>query len=547
MLTKPNRPKKLKTGGSLMHQFLRIRFIRQLPLLLILLPAASKASVGSGEFFQFVSGGKVQATIVVGEEISESARFSATELQKYLVSLSGVQIEIIPDSGVSSLASKSLLILLGNPNSNRLVHGLAQAGLVNFTGLKSEGYVLKTTFLKKRPVVVAGGNDDAGTLYAVYELIEQLGVTFHLTGDLVPPKQDTLALQATDIRREPAFPRRGFLLQVAGFDNLTLFSTSDYEKFIDQMAKMRCNYLEFWWFAFAPWLKHSYKGETMWMGDVSTKESGFMNWAHSSMGSRTTDEITIGKEHFQGRRIAPPEFQKVETPSQAFDVAQKMLGKAIQHAKKRHVKVWLAIEMAALPPNLAQFAERVGTLPFHPIFGTFVHPLDPVNRDIQVERLKALINTYPDAEGYYLVLAELYPELNTEKYRNFFAQERPKFHDIRQLRFPWIEWGSGYSSDRLIDNNIGYFDLFKFLLNKSKEFAPQAKLGVLGIGRGYALPVLDKMLPKDIPFSDMESSGVWTPAGVPMQYFGGMGDRERILQQRIDDDVNMMGMQFSVR
>jgi hypothetical protein len=72
-------------------------------------------------------------------------------------------------------------------------------------------------------------------------------------------------------------------------------------------------------------------------------------------------------------------------------------------------------------------------------------------------------------------------------------------------------------------------------------------MGMLGIGRGYALPLLDKMLPKDVPFTDMESSGVWTPAGVPMEDFGGMGERERTLEPRVDDDTNMMGMQFSVK
>jgi hypothetical protein len=32
----------------------------------------------------------------------------------------------------------------------------------------------------------------------------------------------------------------------------------------------------FWWFAFGPWLKYFYKGETKWLGDVSTKESGYL-------------------------------------------------------------------------------------------------------------------------------------------------------------------------------------------------------------------------------------------------------------------------------
>ena len=40
---------------------------------------------------------------------------------------------------------------------------------------------------------------------------------------------------------------------------MTLFSYADYAKFIDQMAKMKCNYLQISWFPFAPWLKYSYK------------------------------------------------------------------------------------------------------------------------------------------------------------------------------------------------------------------------------------------------------------------------------------------------
>jgi hypothetical protein len=70
----------------------------------------------------------------------------------------------------------------------------------------------------------------------------------------------------------------------------------------------------------------------------------------------------------------------------------------------------------------------------------------------------------------------------------------------------------------------------------------------MGVGRGYALPLLDKMLPKDVPFTDMESSGVWTPlpVGLPLENFGGMGERERTIQPRVDDDVGMVGMQFNV-
>ena len=492
------------------------------------------------------SGGHSQASIVLGESAGDLSKYAASELQKYLRILTGAEPAIIAPREIGSRPAKETLILLGTPATNTAVHDAEQARWVNFTGLKPEGFILKAGNFNRHPAIVAGGNDDASVMYAAYDLVEQMGVTFQLTGDFIPAPRLDLALPALDVRKEPAFPRRGFLLQDGGYENLTMFSYQDYVKLIDQMAKMKCNYMQFWWFSFEPWIRYSYKGEEMGMGDVSTKESGYLTWAHGGFGSRTTDDVSIGKQWFKGRRIAPPEMQNVETPGQAFDVAQDLLQKIIHHARERGIKVWPAVEMASLPPNLARYCERVGSLPYHGIFGTFVHPLDPVNREIQVNRLKALVETYPEAEGFMLVFAELYPELDIPKYHDYLAGQRPQYHRILELRWPWIDWGGGGNADKLLDSNIGFIDLFKFTMAKRDEIAPRVKLGMMGIGRGYTLPVLDKVLPKDVPFTDMESSGVWTPAGVPMSYFGGMGERERTIEPRVDDDVNMMGMQFNV-
>jgi hypothetical protein len=512
----------------------------------VLIGAGSSAGASQAGNVPIASGGKPQASIVMGEAVGALNKYAASELQKYLRLLTGAEIPIIAGADFSSRPAKEGLILLGGPTSNSAVREAAQAKWVNFTGLKPEGFVIKTGSFKGHPAVVVGGNDDASALYAAYELIERLGVTFTLTGDAVPAARSDLSVPVMDVRMNPAFPRRGFLLQSGGFINLSVFSYPDYVKFLDQMAKLKCNYLQFWWFSYEPWLKYSYQGEPMWMGDVSTKDSGYFVWARSGGGSHTTDEVSIGKEHFKHRRLAPEEFQKVETPEEAFAVAGDLLRKVIHHAHERGIKVWPAVELASLPPNLARYCERVGELPFNSIFGTFVHPLDPVNREIQVNRLKALVDTYPEADGYFFVFAEMYPELNNDLHHDFFAQQRPAFHELRDLHWPWVI-DITQSPEQIVDSNIGFTDLFKFLMTKRDEIAPQVKMGMMGIGRGYALPVLDKMLPKDIPFTDMESSGVWTPSGVPMQDFGAMGDRERTLEPRVDDDINMMGMQFSVK
>jgi hypothetical protein len=239
-------------------------------------------------------------------------------------------------------------------------------------------------------------------------------------------------------------------------------------------------------------------------------------------------------------------MQNVETPDQAFQVAEDLLHRIIRHASERGIKVWLAVELATLPPNLARYCEQIGSQPFNDLMGAFVHPLDPVNREIQVNRLKALVDTYPEAEGYFLNVGEMYPDLNNEKHRDFFNQKRPEFFRLREDRFPWVI-DIAPDSDQVVDSNLGNFDLFQYLLKQRDAIAPKAKIGLMGIGRGYALPLFNTLLPQDVPFTDMESSGVWTPTRLPMEIFSGMGQRERTLEPRVDDDFDMLGMQFNVR
>lgn len=129
---------------------------------------------------------------------------------------------------------------------------------------------------------------------------------------------------------------------------------------------------------------------------------------YEDFGSRTTDDVVIGKQWFPGRRLAPAELQRVETPEQAFAAVQDLQRRMIHYARTRHIKMWIVDEIAALPPNLAPYTGRIGPLPFEGVFGTFVNPLDPVNREIQVNRLKALKDTYPEAEGYFLNFPEVY-------------------------------------------------------------------------------------------------------------------------------------------
>ncbi|HEV2378375.1 MAG TPA: alpha-glucuronidase family glycosyl hydrolase [Terriglobia bacterium] len=505
-------------------------------------------NAASGPAVPLADGGKAQAVIVLGEAAGQGAKFAAAELQKDLQALSGAEFQIVTEG--PSAVTHQALILIGGPEQNHLVKRALGSGSSPFSNLKADGFVLKTSRLDKRPVVIAGGNDDAATMYAVFELLERLGVTFRMTGDVLPAQQSSLVIPALNLREEPAIAQRGFLVEASHHPSITMLSGEDYQRLFDQMAKMKYNYLQFWWFAYQPWLKFSYHGESNLIGDLSSKESGYLNTMYEGFGSRTTDDVVIGKQWFPGRRMAPPELQNVETPDEAFTAAQGLLRGMIHYAKSRHVKIWLVDEMASLPPNLARYTQRIGNLPFEGIFGAYVDPLDPAEREVQVSRLKALTDTYPEAEGYYLNFPEVYYRLDSSKDLDFFAQPQQQalFQELRSSMIPWdTRWVN--SREQMVNSSLGYFDLFKYLLAKRDEVAPKAKLGLMTVGRGYLLPPFDKLLPKDVPFATFDTGGpcgYGTPAGMPMSYFGGMGQRMTIDSPYLDDDCDILGMQFNV-
>ncbi len=496
-----------------------------------------------------VTNGEPRGVVIVGSKAGELSRLAAAELQRYVDQLAGVQLPILTEAALATRPAGETLLALGTAAQNQIVAEMLQSAAVSTNDLKAEGFALKALDWKGRPAVAIVGADEPGVLYGAYELLEQLGVTFRLTGDILPERRPNLALGSLDLKKSPAFRRRGFLF-AANFDNASAFSWPDYEQFLEQMARMKCNYLQFWWFSYAPWLQYSYKGETNWCGDVSGKESGYHNWTYGGFGSRTIDDVLIGGEHFkERRRLAPLELQHVETPDEAYIISRDLLRRIIAYAAKLNIKVWPVVELASLPPNLARHSEIVGDAPFNYLFGSFVNPLDPANREIQVSRLKALAETYPQAEGFFLNFAELYPDLAKPKYAGFFREQRPRFEELRTLAVPWSSALANFYSveiDRVIDSNIGYFDLFTYLLKQRDQALPGMRLGLMTTGRGYTLPFFHKWLSSDVPFASLESSGVWTRQGVPMEYFGNMGERERILQPRVDDDFDMLGLQFSV-
>ncbi len=180
--------------------------------------------------------------IVVGRQAPAVERYAAAELQRYLYQLSGTLLKIKSDMTDDQRPA----VVIGQVQTNSLLRRLVGAGQlkVSENDPGPQGYVLKRLAIDGRPVLAIAGSDAVGCLYGVYGLLEDhYGVGFYLGGDVLPEKSLSLRIPNVDERRRPAVAIRGFLPWTNFPQSATVYSWEDWRFILDQMAKMRMNFL----------------------------------------------------------------------------------------------------------------------------------------------------------------------------------------------------------------------------------------------------------------------------------------------------------------
>jgi len=174
--------------------------------ILLLAIAITGARAAGG--FTLVEDGRPTCAIIIAEQASENARVAAEELQRYVQKISGAKLPIYPDS--HQIVHPKPLILVGRSRQTDAIAGLnIPDGVTN--ALREEGYIIKST----PDTLVAAGNDTYpyyGTRYAVYDLLERLGMRWFLPGNFgeVTPRAETLTVPELSIEERPDFPLRAY-------------------------------------------------------------------------------------------------------------------------------------------------------------------------------------------------------------------------------------------------------------------------------------------------------------------------------------------------
>jgi hypothetical protein len=167
-----------------------------LPGVVALLLCVAMASAVSAADTVLVRGGIPQASIVLPSDATELERLAATELQTHIGKMSGADLPIVERAdqatGVKILISRAEL----RPPPKTI------GDLAN----DPASFRIRVT----PDAVLLAGWSDQGTLFAAYDLLEQLGVRWFMPGEIgiVIPDSPTVAVPQQDVIQHPDFSPR---------------------------------------------------------------------------------------------------------------------------------------------------------------------------------------------------------------------------------------------------------------------------------------------------------------------------------------------------
>ncbi len=437
-----------------------------------------------------------------------------------------------------------LSIVVGSPQSNRFVREAVERRLIDLDALGPDDFLLKQAALDDSSVLLVAGGNARAAMYGVFELFEQLGCTFLISRDVVPETDSRLTIPSLDLVRRTDCSWRGVWFGGYCFATNSMMSLPDYEAMFDQMAKMKMNRIIYYHFENEPFIDYAYRGERKLLGDISHPDSGFLSYGRHFTGSFRVADLPVGKEKFDREKIAPLEFQDVTSSDEALDRGKVFMQSLIRMAAARGISTWITILPTFVPPNLSKYTRRLPRTHLH--WAAHVSCTDPVATEINRARIEGVLRAYPDLEGIFLGIPEGFLNDPYPESRELIEREWENYAEALELQKKY--WGKFWpgkeQQEAHIRADIAFVEVVKNTIRVAKEIQPSLKLGICTVCKAYLLTYLDKILPKDMPFVDIESRALWTLDGAPLHLFRRMKGRECAIIPRAVDDGSLAGLQF---
>ncbi len=318
--------------------------------------------------------------ILVGQDASAIEQYAARELRDYL--------EQLTDQAVTAGDGAGTRLVLGTPLSNPRLADFAPA--LPDT-LAPQEIIVRSGVVEGAPAVAVVGGSPKAVLWAAYALLERLGVVFEFSGEIIPARQASVALDGIDIRRSPSIEERGLRLHLNFPMDQSAYSLPDFLQWVDRMARMKYNYVMLHMYSAHPWFYFKYK-------DAETRTGTFFVGSHMFGGRYDLPPDMVARDKIANTsQFFPPEFEGMSQGVDLYRRTEERMRAVIDHCHARGIKVAMSFEPLSPPgdirAHLGEWDEEAGGR-------------DALMRDLTVQRLLACMDAYPNADEFQLISVE---------------------------------------------------------------------------------------------------------------------------------------------
>jgi hypothetical protein len=202
------------------------------------------------------------ATIVVDAQEWPGVTRAARNLQRDILNVTGSQ----PSFATTATEGSDKLVIIGTAGRSPLLDGLARSGKLDLKPLSGKWescflQVVTDPLPGVNAALVIAGSDKRGTIYGIYDLCENIGISpWHFWADAAPHQHEQLFIKpGIHHSGEPAVKYRGIFINdeapdlsnwvrekygtVPGIANAANYNSDFYAHVFDLMLRLKANYL----------------------------------------------------------------------------------------------------------------------------------------------------------------------------------------------------------------------------------------------------------------------------------------------------------------
>lgn len=443
-----------------------------------------------------------------------SVDYACIDLQRYIGQVSG-EIPDLKDVSVWDNDKQSGIVITNIKNAKQYIPHMKKQDV------GEEGYIIKKVNINGKDNILLAANTPAGQVNAIYGLLKELNFEFALGSESIPASLPSIN-EFTDelLIKKPIFGVRGVLPWYNFFNSPTSWDPIDHRTFVDQLIRSGANFITF----------HSYEHEPF----VAVEENSDMIFGEplhdTSKPTWGTNPMKTSEFLFSTDKFFASDYFGAKTTQSGFDRAtqikkeKEILRDALLYAKKRGLKT--SVGFAPLgDPTKKEDRERfikefTSNLEYYKSLD-YIFIWQTETKGAQGHPLKYDQHILPDTRDPNSKIIN-YGEYRRDVFKRIVEREdgiKPFFKNTDEGKIARATEGA-----RL--------EMFvKIALRILSRYQDAPKIVVSGWGgENYLLSEeyyegLDKVLPKDIAFSSLESL---TPKTyIDKAYFDLPSDRQR--------------------